>query len=159
MNLSLATVLTLVSGILLVCGVFMRSLDAKSRVWLAVAGVFYVVYALWGITRTSGTFYYNAYVLAIPVLGVGYMVFSVVKGKRAPSSQGDVNRGVRPVSPATAPAVRPVESDAGMSVAAIVPSNVPSAEIRCINCALVHDGRRPSCPRCGTPRHQSLSNQ
>lgn len=159
MNLSFATVLTLVSGIVLVCGVFMRSLDAKSRVWLALAGAFYTVYALWGITRTSGTFYYNAYVLAIPMLGVGYMVFSMMKGKRAPSSQGDLNRWVRPVSPVAAQAVRPDDSDVGMSVAAIVPSDVPPAEIQCINCALVHDGRRPGCPRCGTPRHQSLSKQ
>lgn len=82
MHFTFATVGTLLAGLVVLGASLLRGLRAKDRLWAAIGGGLITVYALWGITRTSGTFYYNPLMFLIPVLLLGSLALRYFVGKR-----------------------------------------------------------------------------
>lgn len=109
MHLTLATVATLVTGLTLLGVVFFKEMGVKDRLGAGVAGLAFTAYALWGITRSSGTFLYGWYTFVVPAVIIGGLVVKTLKGRSSATT------GTAPASP-DAVAVPPVlpQAEAGV---------------------------------------------
>ena len=82
---TLATGATVVSGLILLAAVFAKGLGGKERFWAGVGGAIFTVYGLWGVNRTSGTFYYNWIVFAVPVAAIIFLAYRAYGGTKNPA--------------------------------------------------------------------------
>jgi len=125
MHLTLATGATLISGLILFAAVFAKGLAGKERFWAGVGGAVFTLYGLWGVNRTSGTFYYNWIVFVVPVAAIIYLAYRAFGGAKKPAP-GPVARPTSPTHTIAAPSpplnavpVRP--SDPGITGAPVLP--------------------------------------
>lgn len=81
---TLATGATVVSGLILLTAVFVRGLGGKDRFWAGVGGAIFTVYGLWGVNRTSGTFYYNWIVFVVPVAAIIFLAYRAFGSAKRP---------------------------------------------------------------------------
>jgi hypothetical protein len=73
---------TFICGIPLIGLGLMSSLPGPERAKGALAGVAITAYAIWGISRSSGTFVYSPFLFAIPI---GLFFALLAKAKKKPA--------------------------------------------------------------------------
>jgi len=61
-----------------------KDVSARSRLWTALGGAFFIGYGLYVAAQDSGTYYFSVYMFIIPFLLAGKIVYDMVNKEKTP---------------------------------------------------------------------------
>lgn len=81
MHWTVYEILTMLTGIVMLCGAFVPSLSRGDRRWAAVAGVLFIIIAIDTANRDSGIIFYSPIIFIVPFFGIGYAIYKIYSAR------------------------------------------------------------------------------